>query len=66
MRVSYLRTISTRVSTRKIFYTFGIAVATGRPFYYTWLHHPVELKVTFSRDYLHLTTTNSTNRFLIQ
>ena len=26
MRVSYLRTISTRVSTRKIFYTFGIAV----------------------------------------
>ena len=27
---------------------------------------PVELKVRFSRDYLHLITTNSTNRVLIQ
>ena len=27
---------------------------------------PVELKVKFSRDYLHLFTTNSTNRFLIR
>ena len=27
---------------------------------------PVELKVKFSRDYLHLITTNSTNQVLIQ